>query len=75
MARRSSPFNVRACPVCGREIIDVNHPFTGASFPVDADPVVGFVLEPPVGERKRNAIAEEGEVYVPHVQTCQESRP
>jgi len=69
MAKRGNGFNTRTCPDCGQEIIDVREEFTGATYPVDAIPVAGLVLSPPA-ERQRNALAERGEVHLPHVATC-----
>lgn len=60
MARRGT--------VSGHEVIHVRDDFTGATFPVLAEPtrLEGFVLEdPPEGERSPRAVRTTVEVYLP----------
>lgn len=61
------------CSDCGAELIHVRDDYTGATFPVDADPETldGLVLsEPRAGERNPRAVRERLEAHTPHVQTC-----
>lgn len=61
------------CNECGRDVIHVRDDYTGATFPVDAEPhtVEGFILQPPEeGKRNPRAIKGQLEAHVPHVQTC-----
>ncbi len=72
MPKRNKLFNVRDCGMCGAPVIDAYDEFTGQSFPVDAQPHQGVLLTPaPSG--KRNAIATRGDVYVPHVRSCEQT--
>ena len=61
------------CSNCNEEIIHVRDSFTGATFPVDAEPklVKGFALGQP-GPREKNPRAsyQEVEVFTPHAVTC-----
>lgn len=61
------------CPECQAEVEHVKDDFTGASFPVDVEPVRarGFDLRAArAGERSRRAVLVDVEVYRPHSATC-----
>ncbi len=72
MPKGNKLFNIRDCGVCGAPIIDAYDEFTGSSFPVDAQPHEGVLLTPPAAG-KRNAMASRGDVYVPHVRSCEQT--
>lgn len=64
------------CKRCGQEVVHVRDDYTGATFPVDADPttVEGFTLSPArEGERNQRATRELATLYVPHELRCQET--
>ena len=72
MPKGNKLFNIRDCGTCGAPVIDAYDEFTGSSFPVDAQPHEGVLLTPP-SSGKRNAIASRGDVYVPHVRSCEQT--
>lgn len=69
MAKKTISDRVTECSDCQAPVIHVRDTFTGATFPVDAEPYEGMALSPP-GPRERNPRAERGVVYVPHHTTC-----
>jgi len=61
------------CAKCQAEVLHVRDHYTGATFPVDAEPqkTTGYELgRPQEGERNPRAQLETLELYVPHEQTC-----
>ena len=64
------------CQHCGKDIIHVRDAFTGATFPVDAEPIIwkGFELgRPEAGARNPPARFNSVELYVPHAPICEEA--
>lgn len=63
------------CTTCDAEVVHVRDEYTGATFPVDAEPerVQGYVLgRPAEGERSPRAERHTVEVYTPHVLSCEQ---
>jgi hypothetical protein len=61
------------CQKCGGSILHVRDDFTGASFPVDEEPVRmrGYELKPPAdASRAPRAVLVDVEVHRPHSATC-----
>jgi hypothetical protein len=56
---------------CRAEVIDVRDAFTGATFPVEADPktMKGFFLVP-AKDARMNPNAYMAELYLPHIPNC-----
>lgn len=64
------------CGACGREVTHVRDEYTGSTFPVDVEPVIGngFTLSPPrEGERNQRAHFHTSSLYQPHNATCDRS--
>jgi len=61
------------CGECGAEVRHVRDDYTGATFPVDVEPlqVRGFELRAPEeGERNQRAELRTVELYAPHALSC-----